>query len=170
MLKKLKEICEKCVVQEGLSLYDMEYVAGQTLLRVYISQLDKITATLEDCVRVNHALTPFIDQAEWIPDNFQLEVSSPGVYRTLRTKEHFKSALGQIIKLKLSTKLSGAELPKALIGQKALRGALKTLNEQDDCIIIDVNSFPLMIKLSNITKAHVDPDWDSMGKSLEGDL
>ena len=58
---------------------------------------------MEDCAEANRLLIEDESIDSIIPDNFRLEVSSPGVERPLRTTEHFRRVIGEQIKGKIST-------------------------------------------------------------------
>lgn len=57
---------------------------------------------MEDCAEVNRVLIEQESIDQVIPDNFRLEVSSPGVERPLRTCEHFRQVIGEQVKVKLT--------------------------------------------------------------------
>ena len=95
--ERLLKLCQEVVGQEGLVLYDGEYIPKNALLRLYIENSESQTASLDDCVQVDRALSLPFEQAQWVPEGLTLEVSSPGVCRRLRTLEHFHKALGQRI-------------------------------------------------------------------------
>jgi ribosome maturation factor RimP len=89
----------------GVGLYDVELTgAGRTrTLRVLVDReggvdLDTVTAATE-------ALAPVLDTdpvvASVLPGTYLLEVSSPGLERSLRTPAHFRGAVGTPISLKV---------------------------------------------------------------------
>lgn len=90
---KYLEIIQPAVEDQGYILYDMEYLPHQPLIRVFICQKDSCTATIEDCVAVDRAIS--FEEHSWIPENIVLEVSSPGLYRKLKTSKHFETAIGE---------------------------------------------------------------------------
>jgi ribosome maturation factor RimP len=96
---KFFELCEKVVPELGYRLYDMEYIKGQSLLRVYIMDEKTKSAVIEDCIQVDRALTPYIDEENWIPEELVLEVSSPGINRSLKTMAHFEESLNEQVKV-----------------------------------------------------------------------
>ena len=125
--QKFFELTSKIVDSFGYGLYDMEYVAGSSTLRVFIMDLETKTAVIEDCVKVDRAFDEFVESESWIPNDFVLEVSSPGMYRKIKTYKHFEMAIGQIISVTILGKLDegqAIELPKALRGQSQFRGTL----------------------------------------------
>ena len=89
--QKYTELAMKIVAECDLELYDLEFVQGSSTLRVFIRDPKTNTAEIDDCVKVDRAFSPYCEDLEWIPDNFILEVSSPGVYRSLKRLDHFEA-------------------------------------------------------------------------------
>lgn len=142
---------EVLATTENLELYDMEYIKGSKTLRVYVCDKETKNAVIEDCVLVDRAFTPFVEEADWVPDDFVLEVSSPGVYRNLKTQEHFELALGENIQLKLKPGLA-----KNYANKKVLGGKLIEFNEEK--IKLNSEDKDLEIPFADIAKANLDPD------------
>ncbi|MEX1099183.1 MAG: hypothetical protein WEB87_02085, partial [Bacteriovoracaceae bacterium] len=111
---------------------------------------------IEDCVAVDRAFTPHVEEADWIPDDFVLEVSSPGVYRKLKSEQHFESALGEQILVGTTSPLEDGALPKKFKGGKKIRGVLKEYDNQK--LILNVEGTQFEISLQDIKKANLDPD------------
>lgn len=154
--KKLRELSQTVADETGYELYDVEYIKSSKTLRVYIADKETGSALIEDCVAVDRGFTPHVEEAEWIPDDFVLEVSSPGVYRKLKSEKHFKDALGEIILVDLSKSLEGDSLPKKLKGAKRVRGVLKECDNEK--IILDADGTELEIGFASVKKANLDPD------------
>lgn len=93
----LKPIAEA----NGVSIYDVEYVkeGSDYYLRAYIDKPEGVN--IKDCENVSRALSDELDREDFIPDAYILEVSSPGLGRTLKKDKHLKSALGQEVEIKL---------------------------------------------------------------------
>jgi len=58
------------------------------------------SVTFEDCVRVTKRLLDIDEQNAFVPASCVLEVSSPGINRTLRLPVHFSGAVGERVRLK----------------------------------------------------------------------
>tara|TARA_B100001971_G_C18268008_1_gene596112 strand:- start:46152 stop:46652 length:501 start_codon:yes stop_codon:yes gene_type:complete len=142
---------EVIATTENLELYDMEYVKGSKTLRVYVCNKETKNAVIEDCVEVDRAFTPFVEEADWIPDDFVLEVSSPGVYRNLKTKEHFDAALNENIQVRLKPGQA-----KKYNSKKTLGGVLEEFN--NDKLKISNDDGEMEIAFEDIAKANLDPD------------
>lgn len=72
------------------------------ILRIYITKSPQVT--LDDCKEVSLVLSPLLDVELENYDNYFLEVSSPGIERVLKTMVHFKSAIGEMVKIKTINK------------------------------------------------------------------
>lgn len=157
---KFYELCNKVVPENGLKLYDMEYVSGSYTLRVYIMDEKTGSAVIEDCVKIDRALSPFIDEFDWIPEQLVLEVSSPGMFRDLKTLEHFQSAVNEIISVTITGKLDEEILKgasKKIANAKKFRGNLTQVD--DSRILMDIDGFSLPINFKQMKKANLDPDY-----------
>jgi ribosome maturation factor RimP len=86
--------------------------------------------TLEDCAEVSRAASAVLDDVEdLIPQHYNLEVSSPGLDRRLRTAADFERFLGRTAKVKLSR--------PAPDGQRLLRGKLESAPPGLVAVIVD---------------------------------
>jgi ribosome maturation factor RimP len=158
--KKFFELCESVVAENNLRLYDMDFFPVSSELRVFIYHPETMTAKLDDCVAIDHALTPFIDSLEWMPESLTLEVSSPGLFRRLRTKEHFASSINQRIALTLASvdELEGlevAEKNKLKRGKQIIAVLQELGTETITCLI---NDKKVKVNFSNIKKANLEPE------------
>lgn len=79
----------------GLEVVSAVFHTNQSppVLRIDVRNLTADTG-LEDCERMSHALDPVLDESNLIPDAYVLEVSSPGISRSLSTDREFISFKG----------------------------------------------------------------------------
>ena len=84
-----------------IELYDVEYVkeGSSWYLRTYIDKEGGIT--VDDCELVSRALSELLDKADFIPEAYILEVSSPGLGRQLKKDKHFDKSIGEEVEIKL---------------------------------------------------------------------
>lgn len=164
---KLYELSLNIVEKEcGYKLYDLEYVPGSSTLRVFIMDPKTKTAVIEDCVKVDRGFTPYCETENWIPHDFVLEVSSPGMYRELKTKEHFDLAQGEFILLSLSTEQLEAadkEELKRFDALTSLRLRGKLLQFSDENVTLEIGNEEIKVKFKNIKKVNMDPAFDGQG-------
>lgn len=98
--KALIEWLEPEVNSLGYELLDIEWITGRgATLRLFIDAEAGIG--LDDCAAVSRAVEALLDVRDVIPGAYQLEVSSPGPERPLRTRAHFQVALGERVRLQL---------------------------------------------------------------------
>jgi ribosome maturation factor RimP len=84
------------LVPLGLDLYDVEFSAGT--LNVVVNRPGGVD--LESLTKANRTISEWLDAHDPIAGRFTLDVSSPGLERRLRTPEHFKSAVGEVVTLR----------------------------------------------------------------------
>ena len=77
--ERVEELITKTVNDIGYSIYDVMYVkeGKDNYLRIFIDNETGIS--LDDCEKVNNAITDMLDEADIIKDQYFLEISSPGV-------------------------------------------------------------------------------------------
>lgn len=156
---KFFNLCQQVAKDNGYILYDLEYLVGSRLLRVYIMNETTKSALIEDCIKVDHALTPYFETETWMPKEITLEVSSPGIYRQLREKDHFKQSVGQKVSAVLSKNLTGDDyigMPKSITAEKKLKGEL--IEMADEAIYLKIDKYKVMVPFNNIKRANLEAD------------
>lgn len=85
----------------GLLLWDVEYVkeGASWFLRFYIDKPGGVT--IEDCEAMSRAVDGPLDEADFIANQYYLEVSSPGIERELKKEAHFAAFLGRPVRVRL---------------------------------------------------------------------
>lgn len=85
----------------GVSIYDIEYVkeGSDYYLRAYIDKPEGVN--IIDCETVSRALSAALDEKDFIDEAYILEVSSPGLGRTLKKDKHLQASIGQEVEIKL---------------------------------------------------------------------
>ncbi|MCR5532004.1 MAG: ribosome maturation factor RimP [Lachnospiraceae bacterium] len=93
--------------EKQFELVDVEYVkeAGDWYLRAYIDKPGGIT--IDDCEAVSRKLSDLLDEADFIPDAYILEVSSPGLTRPLKKDRDYDRNIGKPVEIKLFKSVSG---------------------------------------------------------------
>ena len=145
---KVQNLLEPIITKLGYELYDVLYEkeGKDYYLRVVIDKESGID--LNDCETVNNAINDILDEADYIKDQYFLEVSSPGVERLLRKKEHFEKQIGNKISVKLF---------KAIDKQKEIVGILKSYNQEE--LVIEQEDKELKVEVKNIAVARTVFDW-----------
>ncbi len=146
---QFREKCRQVIENEGLLLYDFEYLPKSSLVRIYIYDEKTDSALIGDCSRVDRALSPLFEEEENFSDNVVLEVSSPGIFRHLRSQQHFEKVIGKRVKLALNKKLEGASSNKVV-------GILLSVNENG--IELDLSGKVENFSFDIIRKANLGPE------------
>lgn len=99
--RQTEELLEPIAAANGVSVYDVEYVkeGSDYYLRAYIDKPGGVN--IQDCENVSRALSNELDRVDPIPDAYILEVSSPGLGRTLKKDKHLQASIGQEVEIKL---------------------------------------------------------------------
>lgn len=115
----------KIIEANGAALYDTEIVTEfeETIFRILITKSGGVSLDL--CADISHELSPFLDVHPPMSQAYRLEVSSPGIERKLSKPVHFKNAIGEKVKLKIS-------------GGDKLKGVLKSAD--NDGIVVETKS------------------------------
>ena len=138
--EKVEELVTKPINELGYRVYDVMYVkeGKDNYLRIFIDNDTGIS--LDDCEKVNNAITDMLDEADYIKDQYFLEISSSGVERHIRKDSQLQEHIGKDIDVKLF---------KPLNKQKELEGNLKQFDEKTITLII--NEEEITIERSNIS-------------------
>lgn len=84
----------------NLELVDIEYVkeGPNYFLRVFIDKDNGVD--IDECAAVSEKLSEKLDEVDPIPENYFLEVSSPGAERPLKKDKDFQKAIGKNVHIK----------------------------------------------------------------------
>ena len=98
---RTEELLTPIVEVSQVEIYDVEYVkeGSDYYLRAYIDKPEGVN--ILDCENVSRALSEALDKADFIPDAYILEVSSPGLGRTLKKDKHLEKSLGEEVEIRL---------------------------------------------------------------------
>jgi ribosome maturation factor RimP len=147
---KLTDLLAPAVEGMDYELVGIEYLSkgrsGGGVLRVYIDSPEGIT--LDDCSRVSHQVSGILDVEDPIGENYNLEVSSPGLDRPLFGRRDFQRFTGSRVTVKLRTKISG---------QRRFKGELQGI--QDDDLLLAVDNEIFRLPLDQIDKAKLVPEF-----------
>ena len=141
----LEALIEKNVSELGYELVDFEIINRGELLRIFIDKPNSIT--IDDCVDVTNQLKHILTVEEDISFD-RLEVSSPGIDRVIKKLKDFERFKGKKIKIKTRSPIEE---------RKNFKGILQGIKE--DLILIEFNNVLVEIKLDNIEKARLEPDF-----------
>ena len=144
---ELDESIKLAVEGCGVDLYDIQQTKEHkvNILRVYISHKDGVN--LDKCAHVSRMISPLLDINEPMYGKYNLEVSSPGIERKLKTLHHFKCSIGSDVKVKeYSTDV--------------LKGKLLDVSDDGIITIEDINNGVLTTNYDDILAASTYYNWN----------
>lgn len=95
------------VADLGLELYDLEFVGGVLKVVVDTPTPSEQSVSLDTIALITRLLSREFDHSDPMPGRYTLEVTSPGLERTLRVPRHFQREVGKIVALRLHQSLNG---------------------------------------------------------------
>lgn len=106
-IPEVEDQLERRLRDLGYDLVDVEWAGSdrRPILRIRIDHLDLEVAeersvTVDECAEVSQELEPWLDGLDAVPDQYTLEVSSPGVDRPLNRARDFLRFIGREIAVK----------------------------------------------------------------------
>ena len=144
LVTQIYEMVKPISDELNYEIYHVEYVKenGEYYLRIYIEKEGGIT--LSDCEALSRRVSDLMDEKDPIPEAYFLEVSSPGLNRTLFNEAHYKRFVGREVMVKLT---------KAIEGKKSIKGILKEVNEEN--IIVEADTL-ISIPKEKIKSANIE--------------
>ena len=148
--KKAEALSEAFLREESLELVDVEYVkeAGVFYLRYYIDKEGGVT--IDDCEKVSRFLSAKLDEDDFIPDVYTLEVSSPGLGRPLKKEKDFIRNMNRPVEIRFY---------KAVSGEKEFVGELAAFDKDTVTLLSDGKE--LTADRKNIALIREYVDWDA---------
>jgi ribosome maturation factor RimP len=156
MAEELFELLEPTVRAAGLELVDVERKSGVVLVTV-----DRAGGVdLDALTEANRAVSAALDERDPIPGSYTLEVSSPGVERTLRTPAHFAKAVGETVSVKTRPQVPG---------DRRLTGTLVAADDHGLELAVDgAAGGPVRLSYTDIDRARTVFAWGPAPRANDG--
>src|SRR5262245_19851404 len=103
VVDRVQPLVAPILVDLGLELYDLEHTGGT--LRITVDKPGGVS--LDDLSLVTRLIGRELDHEDPMPGRYTLEVTSPGLERTLRTPVHFQGAVGSEISVRTHPNVEG---------------------------------------------------------------
>ena len=151
--ERVENLIQTKVEELGYILYDVQYAKeGQNyFLRIFIEKEDG-TIDLNDCEKVNDGINDLLDTADYIKEQYFLEVSSTGVEKVLRKDKHLKDNIGNEVEIKLF---------KPINKQKEFIGILEDFSEDEITLKLE-NDENINIDRKDISLIKTTFNWDEI--------
>lgn len=120
-VKRTEDFLAELQKTMDFEVVDVEFVkeAGTWYLRAYCDMKGGIG--IEDCADISRRISDWLDQEDFISENYVLEVSSPGLDRPLKKDKDLIRENGKKVEIRLY---------KAVDRQKEFTGILKGFDEK----------------------------------------
>ncbi len=116
----VEEVSKEFLEESGLELYHSEFVkeGRDWFLRIYIDKAEGDAQTYvstDDCETVSRFLSEKLDEMDPISQNYYLEVSSPGMDRTLYKEKDFAKFCGHQVEVNLYKGVDGKKMYSGIL-------------------------------------------------------
>ena len=148
--ERVETLVKPTIEDLGYQLYDVQYAkeGKDYFLRIFIEK-ENGTISLEDCEKVNNEIEEMLDTADYIKEQYFLEVSSTGIEKQIRKTKHLQENIGEIIDVKLF---------KPINNSKEYIGILKKFD--DETIYLEADNQIIELERKNISLIKKYYYWD----------
>lgn len=147
--KEIENLIAPVIETLGYELWGIDFFGSMrpALLRIYIDRQDG-NISLDDCTRVSREISAILDVEDLITGSYRLEVSSPGLERSLFKIEHFQRFIGEGIQIRLFTPENG---------RRKFSGVIKEVKDHVVIIVANENGTERIYELpfEKIEKANL---------------
>jgi ribosome maturation factor RimP len=140
----------------SLELYDLEFAGGILRITVDTPAGGPAGVDIDQISLITRLLGRELDHNEnAVPGRFTLEVTSPGLERTLRTPYHFAREVGKEVSIRLSTDLNG---------RRRVAGLLVGATDSTASVRLSDSGETIEVPLSLVDKAKTVFVWETQPK------
>ena len=146
----VRSLVEPLAAEAGADIYDVTLAGGK--LVVALTRSGGID--LETLTSVSRQLNVALDEQDPISGSYTLEVTSPGLERTLRTAEHFAGAIGDEITVRTNPDVEG---------ERRVRGTLRGADDRTVTVELE-DGGERTLDITDIERARTVFTWGSAEK------
>ncbi|MBM3729826.1 MAG: ribosome maturation factor RimP [Actinobacteria bacterium] len=139
----------------GLSIYDIDYSGGTLRVVLDTPPGQPAGVSLDDLSLVTRQLGRELDHSDPVPGRYTLEVTSPGLERTLRRPEHYAREIGKTVNIRLHAPVNGS---RRLLGQ-LVEATPSVITVRDADTLVDTE-----VALVDIERARTVFEWGAAEK------
>jgi ribosome maturation factor RimP len=145
IVEKIEEFANSLLPSMGLELVEVQFrrEGHGWVLRIFIDNDEGIS--IDHCANVSREVSDFLDVEDLIDYPYHLEVSSPGLERSLRSLADFEKFTGRKARVKLR---------EAVNGQKVFEGVIRQVDQENIELVLEDQS-TAQLPFEHIRKARL---------------
>ena len=145
VIKRVEAVVLPVLEELGLELVEVQYRREQSgwVLRLIIDKQEGVS--LDDCVVVSREVGQLLDIEDFIEQSYNLEVSSPGLERPLKSIADFQRFVGRMARIKTLEPIGGDHV---FIGRIKLT--------EGESIVLEVGRKEVAILFPQVAKARLE--------------
>jgi ribosome maturation factor RimP len=143
--KRVGAVALPVLEEMGLELVEVQYRREQSgwVLRLIIDKQEGIS--LEDCAAVSREISQLLDIEDFVDEAYNLEVSSPGLNRPLKSMADFERFTGRMAKIKTI---------EPIAGEHVFIGRIK--KTEGETIILEIGRKEVTMPFSQVARARLE--------------
>jgi ribosome maturation factor RimP len=148
VIKQVEATVLPVLEELGLELVEVQFRREQSgwVLRLIIDKQDGVS--LDDCVAVSREVGQLLDIDDFIEQSYNLEVSSPGLERPLKSMADFQRFVGRKARIKTIESIAGEQVFIGRISQT-----------EGEVIVLEVGRKEITIPFSLVAKARLEVEF-----------
>lgn len=152
VLRRVRSIVEPIAADLGLEVYDVEQRGGTIRVTLDTPPGSPGSVDLDQLALATRLVSRDLDHDDPVPGSYTLEVTSPGVERSLRTPAHFRREVGKTVSVRLADASSD---------QRRFEGVLVAADESTATfrLIGDADLTERTVPLTSIDRARTVFEW-----------
>ena len=166
VVTRIGELVTPIVSDLGLDLYDLEFVSG--VVRVVVDSKTGLVGEngqpagvdLEKIGLLTRLVSREFDHSEPVPGRYTLEVTSPGLERSLRVPKHFIREVGKVVAIRLTAAVNGVRRAQGVLLSADENNIVVRLNDKSTTEITEMT-----IGYDMIDRARTVFEWGPTPKS-----
>jgi ribosome maturation factor RimP len=127
-IDELERLVAPAVAEAGFELVDIELMPNPRVLRVSVDAEGGVV--FDRLSELSRRISQLVDESAAAPNgHYDLEVSSPGLERPLRRPEHFRRAVGQLVKVRTNPGVEGPRRAEGVLAAATDEGIKVTTED-----------------------------------------
>jgi ribosome maturation factor RimP len=159
-IERVRELVTPIVADLKIELYDLEFRSGTLRITIDTPPGSPGGVNLEQIALVTRLMSRELDHHDPVPGHYTLEVTSPGLERSLRLPAHFQREVGKTVSIRLRD-MGNAD--------RRVHGVLASATDTDCTVLLDTpaadGAVERTVAYTQIDRAKTVFVWETTAKS-----